>query len=66
MQAKDGRLQQEEAGSEEETQAQGQEVPLAPLGGMERVKGSNDTTQQLRLHRLGSLLQQETGQWERK
>lgn len=62
MQAKDGRLQQEEACREKEAEAQGQEVSLAPLRSMERVKGGNDTTQKLRLHRLGSLLHQEMGQ----
>lgn len=62
MQAEDGGLQQEEAGGEEEAEAQGEEVPLVPLGSVERIEGGNDATQQLRLHRLGSLLHQEAGQ----
>lgn len=61
MQAKDGGLQQEEAGGEEEGEAQGQEVTLTPLRGVERVKGGDDATQELRLHRLGRLLQKYTG-----
>lgn len=58
VQAKDGRLQQEKAGSEEEAEPQSQEVSLAPLRSVEGVKGGNDTTQKLRLHSLGSLLSQ--------
>ena len=59
MQAKDGRLQQKKAGSEEEAEAQSQEVSLAPLRSVERIKGGDDATQKLRLHRLGSLLHQD-------
>lgn len=44
MQSKDGRLQQKEAGSEEEAKAQGQVESLTSLWSMERVKGSNDAT----------------------
>lgn len=58
VQAEDGRLQQEKASGEEEAEAQSQEVSLAPLRSMEGVKGGNDPTQKLRLHRLGSLLSQ--------
>lgn len=65
MQAKDGRLQQEEAGNEEEAESQGQEVSLAPFCSIDRVKRGNDSTKKLRLHSLGSLLHQETGQWDR-
>lgn len=56
VQAKDGRLQQQEPGSEEEAEAQGQEVSLATLRSMEWVKRGNDAAQKLRLHSLGSLL----------
>lgn len=62
MQAKDGRLQQEEAGCEEEAEAQGQEVALWPLRSMEGIKGGNDATQKLRLYRFRCLLHQEMGQ----
>lgn len=56
VQAKDGRLQQQEAGDEEEAEPQGKVVALAPLGGVEGVKGGDDAPRQLRLHRLGSFL----------
>lgn len=60
MQTKDGRLQQEEAGNEEQAEAQGQEVPLTPFCGINWVKRGNDPTQKLRLHSLRCLLHQET------
>lgn len=66
MQAKDGRLQQEEANGEEKAQAQGQVVPLAPLRSVGRVKRGNDSAQKLRLHSLGSLLHQMMGKRDRK
>lgn len=56
MQAEESRLQQNEAGGEEEPKAQGQVVSLTPLWSMERVKGCNDATRKLRLHRFGNLL----------
>lgn len=56
VQAKDGRLQQEKAGGEEEAEAQSQEVSLSPLRSVEGVERSNDPAQKLRLHRLGGLL----------
>lgn len=62
MQAKDGRLQQKKAGSEEEAEAQSQEVSLVPLRSMERIERGDDASQKLRLHCLGSLLHQEIGQ----
>lgn len=59
VQAEDGRLQQQEAGDEEEAEPQGEVVALAPLGCVEGVKGGDDSPRQLRLHRLGGLLRTE-------
>lgn len=58
VQAKDGRLQQQKAGDEEEAEPQSQEVSLAPLRSVEGIEGSYDATQKLRLHCLGGLLSQ--------
>lgn len=52
MQAKDGRLQKQEACSEEQAEAKCQEVALAALRRVEGVEGGDDAAQELRLHSL--------------
>jgi len=56
VQAEDGGLQEEEAGGEEEAEAQRQVVSLGALWGVEGVERGDDPPQQLWLDRLGSLL----------
>lgn len=62
VQAEDGGLQQEEAGGEEEAEAEGQEVSLTSLRSVERVEGGDDAPEELRLHRLRSLLHRDAGE----
>lgn len=64
VQAKDGRLEEQEASGEEKAQAQGQEVALRPLSCMERVELGNDAPQELRLNSFRGFLQIHKQMWK--